>query len=263
MLHRPLGRLPYRDAWQIQEQAHESVVAGGDEQIITVEHPPVITFGRRAELSASHLLASAPDLARAGVEVVESDRGGDITFHGPGQLVVYPIVRLADHRLSVGGYVRLLESAVVRMLREDFGLDAVRDPSAVGVWVRREPRSEDGTGHRPPSPTPDGPVPAPAHDTSSPGPAKICAIGVRVRRGVTLHGLALNVSTDLRYFDLIVPCGLPGRPVTSLARLLPKPPEMGDVASRLLRHLGAALASAGSGESLPPAPTLPDPAASP
>lgn len=188
--HRHLGRLAYRDAWAVQLAEHAAVVEGRSAgAVLTVEHPPVITLGRRAEVSASHLRADAGRLRQMGVEVVESDRGGDITYHGPGQLVVYPVLRLSDFRLSVGGYVRLLQLAVVDLLAE-LGVRAFLDPDAVGVWV-------------------DGPR----------GASKVCAFGVRVRAGVTLHGLALNLTTDLSHFDWIVPCGL-SRPVTSLAELL-------------------------------------------
>ena len=107
MLVHDLGTLAYRDAWALQERVHADVVAGGEEQLLLVEHPPVITLGRRPGLS-KNILAAADELEKAGVEVVESDRGGDVTFHGPGQLVAYPIVRLNDHRLCVGGYVRRL-----------------------------------------------------------------------------------------------------------------------------------------------------------
>jgi lipoyl(octanoyl) transferase len=184
-----LGLLPYRDAWAVQERAHEEVLAGGEERIFLVEHPPVITYGRRPGVDRN-LVASPESLAALGVEIVQSDRGGDITFHGPGQLVAYPILRLADHGFSVGKYVHTLEAAAIATLAE-LGIPATADPSAVGVWVNRA-----GT------------------------PAKICAIGVRIRRGVSLHGIALNVNTDLSFFNLIVPCGLPGRPVTSLKQLM-------------------------------------------
>jgi len=194
-----LGTLAYRDAWRLQEAAHNEVLAGGAERVLLVEHPPVITLGRRADRGeggpvreVQHLVASPESLRQLGVELVQSDRGGDITFHGPGQVVAYPIVRLNDHGLSVGGYVRSLERAVIATLG-DFGLNARRDESAVGVWV---------------------------DDPATGAVAKICAIGVRIRRGVSLHGLALNVTTDLNYFNLIVPCGLTGRPVTSVRQLL-------------------------------------------
>ena len=196
-----LGLTPYNDTWKIQEAAHEQVLAGGHESIFLVEHPPVITYGRRPGVD-KNLLASAEQLHQCGVEVVQSDRGGDITFHGPGQLVVYPIIRLANHSLSVSGYVHLLEKVIIATLNQ-FQLATVTDPKAVGVWTL-------------------GP--------SSCAPAKVCAIGVRISRGVTLHGLALNVTTDLRYFDLIIPCGLPDRPVTSLQQQLgERTPAMADV----------------------------------
>jgi lipoyl(octanoyl) transferase len=211
--------MPYRDAWREQERVHEDVVAGGSERLLLVEHPPVITFGRRAGVERN-LLASDEQLARLGVEVVQSDRGGDITFHGPGQLVAYPIVRLNDHGLSVGGYVHRLERAVIEALG-DLGIPARRDDCAVGVWV------DDGSG---------------THTL-----AKVCAIGVRIRRGVSLHGLALNVTTDLNYFNLIVPCGLHCRPVTSVRKILGEAaPDMNAVKRVLSRQLASSLAPAGA-----------------
>jgi len=192
-----LGTLNYRDAWQRQEAIHAEVLAGAEEAILLVEHPPTITFGRRAADSASHLVASPDFLERSNVELVESDRGGDITFHGPGQLVAYPIVRLADHRLSVGAYVKTLEHSVIAALKP-FGIDAFLDVCAIGIW------------------------------TGKPS-AKICALGVRIKRGVSLHGIALNVITNLDYFNLINPCGL-GRPVTSMQKILgDRCPPMSDV----------------------------------
>jgi lipoate-protein ligase B len=180
-----LGIMLYRQAWLRQEAVHERVVAGGEEALLLVEHPPVITYGRRPG-GEKNLLTPEPELAAMGVELVQSDRGGDITFHGPGQIVAYPIIRLADHAMSVSGYVHSLEKIIIETLRE-FGISGHQDPAAIGVWV---------------------------------GDAKIAAIGVRIRRGVTLHGIALNVDTDLRYFDSIVPCGLSARPVTSIRKLL-------------------------------------------
>ena len=195
MIVEDLGQLPYRQAWAIQEQIHEQVLGGAEERLLLVEHPPVITFGRRPGVS-QHLVASESHLQNLDIEIVQSDRGGDITFHGPGQLVAYPIVRLANHGLSVSGYVHALEQLVIDLLGE-LGIRAHADAGAVGVWT-----DEDST--------------------RNPGKAsaKICAIGVRIRRGVSLHGLALNVRTDLRYFDLIVPCGLHGRAVTSIEQML-------------------------------------------
>jgi lipoate-protein ligase B len=199
-----LGTMAYRDAWAEQERAHAEVLAGGVERTFFVEHPPVVTLGRRPGLERN-LVASAEHLNKIGVELVQSDRGGDITFHGPGQLVAYPIVRLNDHGLSVGSYVRKLQEAVIATLAE-LGVASQRDPQAVGVWA----------------PTESGAM------------AKICAVGVRIRRGVSMHGIALNVTTDLRYFDLIVPCGLAGRAVTSLQNVLgPHTPPMSELRERL------------------------------
>jgi lipoyl(octanoyl) transferase len=211
---RDLGQMDYRQAWALQEQAHADVMNGGQEQLFLVEHPPVITFGRRPGIERN-LLASAEMLADRGVQVVPSDRGGDITFHGPGQLVAYPIIRLADHGLSVGAYVHLLEKIIIEVL-QTFGVGAQTDPLAVGVWTS-----------------------GPACST-----AKVCAIGVRIRRGVTLHGLALNVTTDLGFFDLIVPCGLTNRTVTSLQQLLgDAAPPMATVKRELARQLQQHLAA--------------------
>ena len=189
MILRNLGLLAYRDAWALQEQAHDQVANGGDEQLLLVEHPPVITFGRRPG-GEKNLLATPDRLIELGVDLVPSDRGGDVTFHGPGQIVAYPIVRLIDHQLSVGAYVRRLEDIVIATLAE-FGITGQKDESAIGVWV-----DDGGT------------------------PAKICALGVRIRQGISLHGIALNVETDLSFFKLIVPCGMASRPVTSMRRLL-------------------------------------------
>jgi lipoyl(octanoyl) transferase len=182
-----LGTMKYRDAWAAQEKAHEQVLNGEEERVYFVEHPPVITFGRRPGLERN-VLASDEQLAKIGVEVVQSDRGGDVTFHGPGQVVMYPIIRLSDHKLLVGSYVRRLLDSVVGALA-DFQVKGEVEKDAIGVWVGEGPRR-----------------------------GKMCALGVRIRRGVSLHGIALNVMTNLDYFNLIVPCGLAGRPVTSLER---------------------------------------------
>ena len=203
--------------------------------MLLVEHPPVITLGRRAAVdpAAAHanLLATPAALAAAGVELVQSDRGGDVTLHGPGQVVAYPIVRLNDHALSVGGYVRTLEIAVIAALA-DLGVAARREDDAVGVWADAPAVS-----------TPAASTPA-AGETTAGRPAKVCAIGVRVRRGVSLHGVALNVTTNLDYFNLIVPCGLVGRPVTSVARLLgPAAPTFAAVRDRLATRLREAFES--------------------
>jgi lipoate-protein ligase B len=220
-----LGLIPYRDAWQRQEELHAEVLAGGEEALLLLEHPPVITFGRRTADAQKNLLTPPEQLARLGVEVVESDRGGDITYHGPGQLVAYPIVRLNGHGLSVGAYVRRLEDVVIATLA-GYGVRAFKDETAIGVWVEREGpgfgvrdlEEELGTGG---------------------GSAKICALGVRIKRGVSMHGVALNLRTDLGHFGLINPCGL-GRPVTSMERLLGSAaPAMGDLKAAFARQFAS------------------------
>src|SRR3954468_21019702 len=149
-----LGTMRYREAWALQERAHAEVVAGSEERVLLVEHPPVITYGRRPGVERN--VVAPPEVLRSrGVDVVASDRGGDVTFHGPGQLVAYPIVRLIDHGLSVGGYVRALQEIVIATLN-DLHVPSQTDPDAIGVWT-----CGDGSA---------------ACEL-----AKICAIGVRIR----------------------------------------------------------------------------------
>jgi len=196
---RDLGRLAYLDACAVQQQTHQHVLDGGRPTLLLVEHDPVITVSRRKS-AAGNLLAEPQALARLGIDVQPTDRGGDITYHGPGQLVAYPILRLNDLRLNVGRYMRLLEQIVIDTLTQ-WDIHAHRDHCATGVWIDND---------------------------------KICAMGIRVRRNVTLHGLALNVDPDLSHFETIIPCGLHGRGVTSLKKLLgPKCPTMSDVKAAL------------------------------
>jgi len=190
------GRAPYGDVFALQQRHHADVLASRDDGpasrmvLLFVEHdPPVITVSRRRG-ARDHLIATRTQLDREGVVIEETNRGGDITYHGPGQLVVYPILDLNVLGLRLHGYVRWLEQVVIDVLAA-FNLTGYRDGDATGVWVDHGGRS-----------------------------AKICAVGVRISRWVTLHGFALNVTTNLSHFDLIVPCGLAGRPVTSMARLL-------------------------------------------
>jgi lipoyl(octanoyl) transferase len=202
-----LGRMRYADALERQRAALAEAVALREEagerwrsspmRLLLVEHdPPVVTVSRRPG-AARHLLASPQRLAELGVEVAETDRGGDVTWHGPGQLVAYPIFDLKRLGLGVHGYMRFLEQCVIDTLAQ-FGLAGERDEAAIGVWIT-----------------------APQHPSGAvPGGAKICAMGVRVSRWVSMHGLALNVDPDLGQFELIVPCGLAGRPVTSMRREL-------------------------------------------
>lgn len=195
-----LGRMSYSDAYALQRAVHAEVLGGREcggcvARVLTVEHdPPVITKSRRAS-AAANIVASSSVLAGAGVEVCETDRGGDVTYHGPGQLVVYPIVDLNAFGLRLHPYVRLLERAAIETCGE-FGIETVRDSEATGVWTAGV----------------DGELALESE--------KICAIGIRVSRWVSMHGLALNVAPDLGHFGLIVPCGLSGRGVTSLKKEL-------------------------------------------
>jgi lipoyl(octanoyl) transferase len=203
-----LGRMAYAEALERQRAEHAAVVDGRERgvpmRLLLVEHdPPVITVSRRPD-AGRHVIASDARLAELGVQKVETDRGGDVTWHGPGQLVAYPILDLQRLDLRIHGYMRFLEQAVIDTLSV-WGIEGLRDASATGVWV----------GHGAPE-------------------RKICAMGVRVSRWATLHGLALNVHPDLGQFGLIVPCGLVGRPVTSLAEELgDRAPGMSEAKSAL------------------------------
>ena len=182
-----LGRVGYLEGWRLQEAVAARVAAGGPERLLLLEHDPVYTIGRRG--TTEHLLAAPEELRRAGASAYRVDRGGDITYHGPGQLVGYPVVRLGDAP-DLTGYVRALESALVEVLAS-YGVAARTERGKTGVWVELP---ESGA------------------------PAKIAAIGVRVSRGVTTHGFALNVTTDLAAFERMIPCGFEHE-VASLERL--------------------------------------------
>jgi lipoate-protein ligase B len=211
-----LGVMEYRAAWEAQLQWHAKVLNGSYSSgvVLLVEHPPVITIGRHPG-ALDHLLADRDVLAQRGVAVELTDRGGDITFHGPGQLVVYPIIPLNQYHLRIHDYMRLLEQSVIQTLAK-WNITGLRENGATGVWVK----PANGGSH---------------------GLSKICAIGVKLRRWISLHGLALNVTTDLSYFELINPCGL-GRPVTSLrAELDQRCPGMESVKKPLVRELSGLL----------------------
>lgn len=209
---RRLGRRGYADACALQERAARAVERGAPDELLYVEHPPTITLGRGS--SPQQMLASPEDLARAGIAVVETDRGGGVTYHGPGQLIGYPIIDLRRRGIGVRDYLRALEGALIVALRVA-DVDAYARPGLTGVW------SDAG---------------------------KVAAIGVAVRRGVTRHGFALNVGTDLSAFERIVPCGL-SEPVTSLARLGNACDDallQRAIAGALARTLGASAATAGA-----------------
>ena len=194
-----MGRIPYGEALALQERCHAARKEGSiPDTLLLLEHPPVITMGRTAK--QENLLAHPATLATQGVELYEAARGGDITYHGPGQLVGYPIFDLEGHRKDVHWYLRSVEEALIRALGE-FGLRGDRVAGRTGVWV---------------------------------GDEKVAAIGVGVRRWVTWHGFALNVSTDLDAFSLIVPCGIRDKGVTSLERLLGRQVEEREVLAAVL-----------------------------
>jgi lipoyl(octanoyl) transferase len=198
---RELGRIEYGAAFELQQQlVADRKTASIPDQLLLLEHPHVITLGRNGQMQ--NLLAGEEVLRRAGISFYPTDRGGDITYHGPGQLVGYPIMDLRDWKRDVGAYVRGVEQAIIDTLA-DFGIAAGRIPKLTGVWV---------------------------------GERKIAAIGVHISRWVTSHGFALNVNTDLSYFQYIVPCGLT-KPVTSLAQLGRKT-DLAEVSERLASHFG-------------------------
>src|ERR1051325_2914405 len=198
---RQLGRVDYGRALELQQQAAADRKLGRiPDQLLLLEHPHVITLGRNGRME--NLLASGEILERSGIGFYPTDRGGDVTYHGPGQLVGYPIVDLREWKRDVGAYVRAIEQCIIDTLA-DFGIEAGRIPKLTGVWV---------------------------------GERKIAAIGVHISRWVTSHGFALNVDTDLSYFQYIVPCGLT-KPVTSM-RQLGAGASLGQVAEVLAGHFG-------------------------
>jgi lipoyl(octanoyl) transferase len=200
---RRLGRVPYTEALALQRSLVDDRRAGRiDDTLLLVEHPHVLTLGVRGDGGRSHILATGDLLASRGIEVHETGRGGDITYHGPGQIVGYPIVDLNPDRRDVHRYVRDLETVLIRTAA-DYGIAAGRIEGLTGVWVGNE---------------------------------KLAAIGVRIARWITSHGFAFNVNTDLAHFDLIVPCGIADRGVTSLARLLGRPPDTAEVENRIIEH---------------------------
>lgn len=192
-----LGRMDYATAWELQRRLAEDVRQGGTERLILLEHPPTYTLGARAR--EAHLLVSEATLRALGAQVFRVDRGGDVTYHGPGQLVGYPILDVRARGLGPVAYVRLLEETIIEALRS-FGVTGTRVEGYPGVWV-------------------DG--------------AKIAAIGVRIAGGVSMHGFALNVNTDLSFFERIVPCGLKDVSVTSLQAVLGRAVDLDEVTDRV------------------------------
>ncbi|MCH8558116.1 MAG: lipoyl(octanoyl) transferase LipB [Balneolia bacterium] len=204
-----LGLSGYESAWQFQQELQKQIISrksaghSGDGFLLFTEHPHVYTLGKNG--SERHLLLNADGLKRNKATFVQTDRGGDITYHGPGQLVGYPILDLDEFGTDIGNYLNKLEEVIIRVL-SDYGIDSGRSEGFPGVWV-------------------DG--------------AKICAMGVKCSRWVTMHGFALNVNTNLNYFDHIVPCGLTNRNVTSIEKLLGKAVEPLEVKGKVRDHFAS------------------------
>ncbi len=223
-----LGMRPYRDTWDYQEELLRENVAiktrlrelgdlPGDHSeemkalqtrhhLLFVEHPPVFTLGKSGD--PANVLMSEENLKALGIEFYNTNRGGDITFHGPEQLVGYPILDLEKFYTDIGRYLRNIEQVVIDTLAE-YGITGQRSAGETGVWIDPEKKGRE---------------------------RKICAIGVRSSRWVTMHGFALNVNTNLDYFNMIIPCGIQGKQVTSMAKELKRPVEMSEVKFKLLQH---------------------------
>jgi lipoyl(octanoyl) transferase len=206
---RRLGLVPYADGLELQRQLVEDRKADRiPDTLLLLQHPHVLTIGVKKD-GRSHILASPDRLSSLGVEVFETGRGGDVTYHGPGQLVGYPILNLDPHRRDVHQYVRDLEEVMIRVCA-DYGLNAGRIKGFSGAWIKSDGADE-----------------------------KIGAIGVRISRWITSHGFAFNVATDIEFFNLIVPCGIADRGVTSLASKLGHAPDMAEVEDRFVSHFCA------------------------
>lgn len=196
------GLLDYERSWAMQREIHQNVVEGATNTLVLIEHPSVYTAGRRTDLL---------ERPQDGTPVIDVDRGGRITWHGPGQLVGYPIVRL-EKKNELVGFVRNLEEAIIETLAE-FGIIGISIAGKTGVWIK------DERGER-----------------------KICAIGIRVAKGVTMHGFALNVCPDLTHFNQIVPCGMPEAETTSMQKELNRTISIEEVTPVIQRHMVTALA---------------------
>ncbi|WP_432797587.1 lipoyl(octanoyl) transferase LipB [Poriferisphaera sp. WC338] len=235
-------RLSYADGLAKQRKFLEQVIEyeGAEHVLLFLEHDPVITIPPK-EIAQQHLVASVDHLAKLGIEVCETDRGGDITYHGPGQLVAYPILKMSKFGLNLSKYMRLLEQVVIGTLKA-YGIKAHREPGATGVWVRpsMESNAVDESSH-----DAYADLKHEAGKGMSGVSEKICAMGVRIRKNVTMHGLALNLSTDLTHFQTIVPCGLAGRPVTSMNKILgDAAPSMQTLMKEMTAHFAVNLEKA-------------------
>lgn len=206
---RRLGLVPYAEAWQLQNRLAEERAAGTiPDTVVLLQHPHTYTIGRRG--TRDHVYLTEAQLAERGITCLEVDRGGDVTYHGPGQLVGYPILELGPNP-DVGAYLRALEESLIEVLAQ-FQITAGRMAQYTGVWI---------------------------------GDTKIAAIGVKLARGITTHGFALNVTTDLDLFTHILPCGIPDKGVTSMQRQLARAPAMADVEEAVIARLSYNLAGLG------------------
>lgn len=199
MYHIGLGLRDYKYVWNLQKMIHLYKQKNRFEDIlISVEHPPVYTLGKSGD--RNHILISDEEMKTRGISYYEIDRGGDITYHGPGQLVVYPILDLNNFYKDTHRFLRDLEETVIQTLKE-YSIEAYRDEEFTGVWVNEK---------------------------------KICAIGIKVSRWITMHGLAFNINNDLSYFDRIIPCGIFHKGVTSLSEITGRQIDMGEISRILL-----------------------------
>lgn len=212
-----LGRMGYEECLELQREVARQRITGAIPQdvLLLVEHPPVVTLGRSSK--QKNLMSSPEFLRSRGVELFEVERGGDVTFHGPGQLVGYPVFDLKRHKQDLHWYLRSVEEAIIRIIGE-YGIPGERSTGYTGVWTRGR---------------------------------KIASIGVHARDWVTWHGFALNVTTDLSYFDLIVPCGIVGVEMTSIQKEVGSSPDLEVVGSLAARHFGAVFALPAVEHSLP------------
>ena len=211
------GSVSYQEAWERQEDYFSQIIARKrenrnleqpfptDNYLFFVEHPPVFTIGKSGKME--HLLLQEEELKTKGISFMKTNRGGDITFHGPGQIVGYPVLDLDNFFTDIHKYLRYIEEVIIKTL-SDFGIEGARSDGETGVWLNLD----------------------------TPFARKICAIGVRASRWVTMHGFALNVNTDLSYFDYIVPCGIHGKGVTSLAQELKFEVDEKEVRDKILAH---------------------------
>ncbi len=220
-----LGLIGFEEAFALQRRivAARKADAIGD-VLLLCEHPHVITLGRSGK--RENLLASERVLAQKGVEFHATNRGGDITYHGPGQIVGYPVIQLAAIRRDVVWYVRMLEEVMIRTCA-DFGIEARREEGKTGAWI--DPQKKD---------SPQRAQSSQSSERREAAAEKIGAIGVHISRWVTSHGFAFNVATDLRYFELIVPCGIAERKATSLEKVLGRAVKRNEAATKIVEHFG-------------------------